>query len=96
MDTPCQPMVVTILLVLAEPLTEDRLCEVLTRRLLLFTRFRQRLVREGGRYACIEDEAFDLKAHLEWRRLPEPADQRALTALVGEVASQPLAPKPAR
>ena len=42
-------MVVTILLVLAEPLTEDRLCAVLTQRLLLFARFRQRLVREGGR-----------------------------------------------
>ena len=42
-------MVVTILLVLAEPLTEDRLCEVLNRRLLAFNRFRQRLVREGGR-----------------------------------------------
>lgn len=83
-------MVVTILLVLAEPLTEDRLCEVLNRRLLAFNRFRQRLVREGGRYAWIEDEAFDLKAHLEWRRLPEPADQQALAALVGEVASQPL------
>ena len=90
MDTLRQPMVVTILLVLAEPLTEDRLCAVLTQRLLLFARFRQRLVREGGRHAWIEDEAFDLKAHLEWRRLPKPADQRALAALVGEVASQPL------
>ena len=83
-------MVVTILLVLAEPLTEERLCDVLTRRLLRFSRFRQRLVRDGSRYAWIEDEAFDLKAHLEWRRLPEPADQQALAALVGEVASQPL------
>ncbi len=91
MDAPCQPMVVTILLMLAEPLTEDRLCDLLNRRLLLpFARFRQRLVREGRRYAWIEDEAFELKAHLEWRRLPEPADQQALAALVGEVASQPL------
>ena len=83
-------MVVTILLLLAEPLAEDRLCEVLNRRLLVFTRFRQRLVREGGRHAWIEDPAFDLSNHLEWRRLPEPADQRALETLVSEVASQPL------
>ena len=90
MDTSRQPMVVTILLLLAEPLAEDRLCEVLNRRLLVFTRFRQRLVREGGRHAWIEDPAFDLSNHLEWRRLPEPADQRALETLVSEVASQPL------
>ena len=91
MDTPQQPMVVTILLVLAAPLAEDRLRAVLTQRLLPFARFRQRLVRQGIRYAWIEDEAFELSAHLERRRLPEPADQAALEALVGEVASQPLA-----
>ena len=90
MDTPQQPMVVTILLLLAEPLAEERLREILNRRLLPFARFRQRLVREGGRHAWIEDAAFDLNAHLERRRLPEPADQRALAALVGELASQPL------
>ena len=44
MDTPRQPMVVTILLLLAEPLDEERLREVLNRRLLAFARFRQRLV----------------------------------------------------
>jgi WS/DGAT/MGAT family acyltransferase len=92
MDTPRQPMVVTILLVLAEPLAEEWLREVLNRRLLPFARFRQRLVREDGRHVWIEDEAFDLNAHLERRRLPEPADQRALAALVGELASQPLDP----
>ncbi|MFO1424993.1 MAG: wax ester/triacylglycerol synthase family O-acyltransferase [Candidatus Competibacteraceae bacterium] len=92
MDTPHQPMVVTILLVLAEPLAEEQLREMLTRRLLPFARFRQRLVREGGRHAWIEDAAFDLNAHLERRRLPEPADQRALATLVGEVASQSLDP----
>lgn len=90
MDTLRQPMVVTILLMLAEPLAEERLREVLNRRLLVFARFRQRLIREGGRYAWIEDPTFDLSHHLERRRLPGLADQRALETLVGEVASQPL------
>ncbi len=90
MDTPRQPMVVTILLLLAEPVDEARLRATLNQRLLAFARFRQRLIRQGSRHAWIEDAEFDLNHHLEWRRLPEPADQRALETLVGELASQPL------
>jgi diacylglycerol O-acyltransferase len=90
MDTPRQPMVVTIMLLLATPLARERLKATLNGRLLGFARFRQRLVRQDGRHAWVEDSAFDLDAHVEWLRLPEPADQRALEALVGELASQPL------
>ena len=90
MDTPQQPMVVTIMLLLAAPLDGGRLKATLNSRLLGFARFRQRLVRRGGRHVWVEDAAFDLDVHLEWRQLPEPTDQRALEALVGELASQPL------
>ena len=90
MDTPHQPMVVTILLLLADALNEEGLRELLRQRLLAFARFRQRLVQQHGRYAWVEDGTFDLNAHLERRWLPEPADQRALETLVGELASQPL------
>lgn len=90
MDTPQQPMVVTILLLLAEPLAEARLRAVLDQRLLAFARFRQRLVQQNSRHAWVEDAGFALDHHLEWRQLPEPADQRALEDLVGELASQPL------
>jgi len=55
MDTPQQPMVVTILLLLAEPLAEARLCAVLDQRLSAFARFRQRLVHQNGRHAWVED-----------------------------------------
>ncbi len=90
MDTPTQPMVVTIMLLLATPLDEERLKATLQNRLLSFARFRQRLVKRGIRYAWVEDATFDLNHHLEWRRLPEAVDQPALEALVGEIASQPL------
>lgn len=90
MDTPTQPMVVTIMLLLATPLDEERLKATLQNRLLSFARFRQRLVQRGIRYAWVEDVTFDLNHHLEWRRLPEAVDQPALEALVGEIASQPL------
>lgn len=90
MDTPIQPMVVTIMLLLATPLDEERLQATLQNRLLSFARFRQRLVQRGIRYAWVEDATFDLNNHLEWRRLPEAVDPSALEALVGEIASQPL------
>ncbi|HOW76933.1 MAG TPA: wax ester/triacylglycerol synthase family O-acyltransferase [Candidatus Competibacteraceae bacterium] len=90
MDTPTQPMVVTIMLLLATPLDKEGLKATLQNRLLSFARFRQRLVKRGIRYAWVEDATFDLNHHLEWRRLPEAVDQPALEALVGEIASQPL------
>ena len=59
MDTPMQPMVVTIMLLLAPPLDEERLKATLQNRLLFFARFRQRLVKRGIRYAWVEDVTFD-------------------------------------
>ena len=44
MDTPEQPMVVTIVLLLSAPLERERLQAILRDRLLPFARFRQRLV----------------------------------------------------
>lgn len=90
MDTPTQPMVVTIMLLLAAPLDPERFKTTLHGRLLSFARFRQRLVQRGVRHAWVEDAMFNLKDHLEWRRLPETDDPRALETLVGELASQPL------
>lgn len=90
MDTPTQPMVVTIMLLLTTPLNEERLKATLQNRLLSFARFRQRFVKRGARHAWVEDAAFDLNNHLEWRRLPETIDQRAMEALVGELASRTL------
>ena len=90
MDTPEQPMVVTIVLLLTAPLDRERLQATLRDRLLPFARFRQRLVQEGVRHIWVDDPAFNLADHLHWSRLPEPADQRALEERVGELSSEPL------
>ena len=90
MDTPEQPMVVTIVLLLTAPLDQTRLRATLRDRLLPFARFRQRLVLDGARYVWIDDPAFNLDAHLHWSRLPEPADQRVLEERVGELCGEPL------
>lgn len=90
MDTPEQPMVVNLVLVLAAPLDRERFVATLRDRLLRFARFRQRLVQVGNRYLWLEGPAFKLDDHLDWLRLPEPADQRTLEEQVGELSSQPL------
>lgn len=91
MDTPEQPMVVTIVLVLATPVDVERLKATLRERLWLpFARFRRRVVRERGRYAWVDDATLNLDAHVQRLRLPEPADQAILEARVGELASEPL------
>lgn len=90
MDTPVQPMVVTIVLLLATPLDEDRLKATLRARLLPFARFRQRLVQVAGRSVWVEDAAFELDAHVHRVHLPASADQTALEKQVGELASERL------
>ncbi len=90
MDSTTQPMVVTIVLHLDSPLDEERLKATLRNRLLAFARFRQRLVRVGGRTYWLEDGRFALEDHIRWLRWSAPADSRALQRQVGELASEPL------
>lgn len=90
MDVPGQPMVVTLVLLLDRPLTEERVRMTLRSRLLPLERFRQRVAWVGGRYRWLEDAPLDWSAHLERVRLPEPADQRTLEEQVGRWAGEPL------
>lgn len=90
MDVPGQPMVVTLVLLLDRPLTEERLRATLRARLLPLARFRQRVAWVGGRYRWLEDAPLDWGAHLERVRLPEPADQRTLEERIGRWAGEPL------
>ena len=76
MDVPGQPMVVTIVILLDQPLSEERLRETLQLRLLPLARFRQRVAWSAGRYRWLEDAPLDWTAHLYRAQLPEPADQR--------------------
>lgn len=90
MDVPGQPMVVTIVLLLNQPLSEERLRETLRLRLLPLARFRQRVAWSAGRYRWLEDAPLDWTAHLHRAQLPEPADQRMLEEQIGRWAGEPL------
>src|SRR5262245_8548166 len=90
MDSPVNAMVI-----LSVTVTETRIPPAAFRRLvaerfLRFPRFRQRPVADALGAAWIEDEGFDLDAHLRVVDLPHPAGRDELEALAADLASQPL------
>ena len=93
MEEPTHPMMITVLLVFDAPIEFKRLQAAFSGRLLLFSRFRQRVVQpreDGGAAAWEDDPSFDLGQHLKQTSLPAPADEGALRAVVGELMSRQL------
>jgi diacylglycerol O-acyltransferase len=94
MDEPANLMQINGVLVLDQPVDVERVKEVVRRRLLPIPRFRQHVVAGsgGGSPRWEEDPDFDLDRHVVGVRLPEPADDAALAAVIGELMSSPLPP----
>jgi diacylglycerol O-acyltransferase len=93
MEDPTNLMTVTGVLMVAGGLDLDRVQDLLTERLLVHPRFRQRVVESPGRIGRPHwhvDDAFRIEDHIHRHRLPPPADEGALQAFVGEVMSTPL------
>jgi diacylglycerol O-acyltransferase len=93
MEDPTNLMMVTGILVFPEPLDHRRVRTTLEKRLLRFDRFRQRVIEAPfgiGPPRWVEDQRFDLDAHLHRVALAPPADQAALEELVGDLMSTPL------
>jgi len=81
------------MLVTRTPLDFAKVREVYRQRLLGFDRFRQRVVERGIAFSTPhwEDQPdFDLDQHLHHIALPAPHDRAALSALIDDIASQPL------
>ncbi|HVT60918.1 MAG TPA: wax ester/triacylglycerol synthase family O-acyltransferase [Thermoanaerobaculia bacterium] len=94
MDEPANLMQINGVLVLDEPLPLERVKSIVRRRLLPIARFRQRVAAEGGGHpSWEEDPELDLDRHVLEQRLPEPGDDEALSAVVGELMSAPLEPR---
>jgi WS/DGAT/MGAT family acyltransferase len=93
MEDPTNLMMVTGILTFDEPLDPRRVRALLEKRLLAFDRFRQRVVEAPfgiGPPRWVDDERFDIDAHLHRVALPAPGDQAALQDLVGDLMSSPL------
>jgi diacylglycerol O-acyltransferase / wax synthase len=93
MEDPTNLMMVTGILVFPEPLDHRKLRSTLERRLLSFDRFRQRVVEAPlgiGPPRWVDDDRFDIDAHLHRVALPSPADKTALEQFVSDLMSTPL------
>lgn len=93
MEDPTNLMMITGVMVFGQPLAYDRLKAVIEERLLVFDRFRQRVVQPAlpGARPCWEDDpSLDLRYHLQRATLPAPGDRAALQELASLLASTQL------
>lgn len=90
MERPTNLMMITGVMMLADPLDVERFKRLLNERFLEFRRFRQKAVDgPGGAYWEI-DEDFDLDWHVRVTALPGNCGQAELQRLCSQLASTPL------
>jgi WS/DGAT/MGAT family acyltransferase len=97
MERPTNPMMITGVLMLDEPMTLAALKQVISKRFLAYSRFRQKPVDGPTGASWQDDPHFDLDWHVRLSGLPGKGDgpaaqKRALQRFVGQLASSPLDP----
>lgn len=92
MDTPSNLMMIVGIQVFESPVGLEPLRALLRERLLVHRRFVQRVERDAGGAAWVDDDAFDLDRHLVEHRLPKPGNDAQLQKYVATLAAQPLDP----
>jgi diacylglycerol O-acyltransferase / wax synthase len=93
METPTNLMTITGVITFDGVIEFQRLRREIEDRLLVFDRFRQRVVESRVPFVkphWEEDDNFALKAHLRRMALPHPGDQGTLQDVIGELMSTPL------
>jgi WS/DGAT/MGAT family acyltransferase len=93
MDSPGNSMMIVGVSTTETPIRPDDFRRMIEQRLLCFPRFRHRAVADPIGASWVEDDDFDLDAHLKIVSLPAPAGRRQLEALAAELASTPLDPR---
>jgi len=96
MERPTNPMMITGVLMFAEPMALAQLKKVIERRFLAYARFRQKPVEGTAGAQWVEDGNFDLDWHVRLSGLPgkpgKASEKRALERFVSQLASSPLDP----
>ena len=92
MDTPGNSMMIVGVSATETPIRPADFRRMIRQRLLCFERFRQRAVADPLGASWVEDEDFDLDAHLEVVKLRGTGGKTALEELCAELAATPLDP----
>ena len=90
MDSTTNLMMIVGVMIFDTPLDVERFKSLINGRLLVYPRFRQYVVDDGMMAHWIDDEAFDMDAHLHRVRLPGAGGERELQMMVGDLASERL------
>ncbi|QIL20677.1 wax ester/triacylglycerol synthase family O-acyltransferase [Thermomonas sp. HDW16] len=96
MERPTNPMMITGVLMFAEPMSLAQLKKVIQQRFLAYSRFKQKPVEGATGAQWVEDEHFDLDWHVRLSGLPgkgsPAAEKKALERFASQLASSPLDP----
>lgn len=97
MDSPSNLMMIVGVWSLKPGLSLQALRERVEQRLMLYPRFRQRVVEDAAGATWVTDSQFDITRHVVVEKLPakisaknQPSEQQALQQRVAELAMQPL------
>ena len=77
----------------ADGFDHDRLCDLITQRIVYVPRYRQKIRWVPGHLAnpvWVDDEDFDVSFHVRRSALPKPGDPVQLRELVARIMSRPL------
>lgn len=90
MDSTNNLMMIVGVMAFATPLDVKRFKALIEGRLLVYPRFRQYVVDDGMAAHWVDDDNFDLDAHLHRVRLPGAGGEKELQAMVADLASERL------
>lgn len=93
MDRPTNLMMIAAFMAFDGPLDIERIMTTVERRLLVFDRFRQRVVPPRvpfGNHTWELDPHFDIRAHVHHVALPSPGDKAAMQDFMSDITSTPL------
>src|SRR5512134_2062551 len=87
MDSPGNSMMIVGVSATETPLRREDFRRMIEQRFACFPRFRHRPVADAIGASWVEDDAFELDAHVKFEALPAPAGKTQLEALAAELAS---------
>lgn len=90
MERATNPMMITGVLMFEEQMSLERLKQVIDKRFLSYSRFRQKAVDSPTGASWVDDPHFELDWHVQLAALTGRGDKRSLERFVSQLASSPL------